>query len=154
MDEGHIDVAEKKLEELRAKTKEGILYTVATQELAELYRKEGKYKEAYELLKPVRKTLTGESLSLLHFLAYKNRDYQTVAEIANEAFQTKPNHETALINALAFAALGKVEPAIGWLECAIREGLSNIKEALKREELDSIRQDSRFKEFTKHFNKE
>lgn len=145
--EGHLEQALTKLEQIREKTKEGILYTIATQEMAEIYRNQERYEEAYELLLPIRKTLSGENLATFHFLAYMNGDYQTVTEVGNKCFQDNPSADTALINALSYGALSKVEPAIGWLECSLREGLTSVKEAISREEFDSIRHDSHFHAF-------
>ncbi len=149
IDRGQHLVAEGKLQEVREKTQEGILYTVATQQLAAIYRSQEKFKEAYELLLPIRKTLSGENLALLHFLAYMNEDYKMVIEIANRCFQDNPSADTALINALAYGVLKKAEPAIGWLECAAREGLTSVKEAASREEFDPIREMPSFQSFLK-----
>ncbi|NGX54908.1 MAG: Stage IV sporulation protein FB [Chlamydiae bacterium] len=144
---GDHEKAMTKFEEVRGRSREGILYTMATQEMAEILRDQKRYEEAYQLLAPIRKSLSGETLSLFHFLAYMNRDYSTVTELSNRCYQNKPTHDTALINALASAAIGKEVPAVGWLECAIREGAPSIEEALKKEEFDSIRHSPRFQQF-------
>lgn len=145
--EGRAEAALTKLEEVRRRTKEGILYTMATQEMAEIYRNQERYEEAYELLLPIRKTLSGDTLSLFHFLAYVNGDYQTVTQIGNKCFQDNPSYDTALINALAYAVLSKAEPSVGWLECAMREGLPSVSQVIKREEFDAIRSDPLFRSF-------
>lgn len=144
---GSFDEALSKLEEVRNQTNEGILYTVATQEMAQIYRKQERYEDAYNLLLPIRKTLSGENLSLFHFLAYMNHDFQTVTQIGNRCFQDNPSSDTALLNALSYGSLSKVEPAVGWLECAFREGLTSIKETIGREEFNSIRHDPKFQQF-------
>ncbi len=144
---GNTEQAMTKLEEVRKKTGQGILYTVATQEMAEIYRDQEKFEEAYALLTPLRKTLSGDHLATFHFLAYMNGDYQVVAEVGNKCFQDNPSADTALINALAYGALSRAEPAIGWLECSVREGLTSIKEATARQEFDSIRNDPQFHAF-------
>jgi len=144
---GNSEQALTKLEQVREHTKEGILYTVATQEMAEIYRNQERYEEAYHLLVPIRKTLAGENLATFHFLAYINGDYKTVTEVGNKCFQDNPSPDTALINALAYGALARAEPAVGWLECSLREGLTSVKEAISREEFDSIRSDPHFHAF-------
>ncbi|MFZ0565844.1 MAG: M50 family metallopeptidase [Chlamydiales bacterium] len=150
---GKTDQALQQLEEVRQETKKGILYTMATQEIAAIYRAQNRYQEAYELLIPLRKTLSGENLALFHFLAYMNGDFQSVTEVGNKCFQDNPSYDTALINALAYGGLSKVEPALGWLECAMREGLPSIHEALRREEFDAIREEPRFKDFAETYLK-
>lgn len=146
---GQPDKALAKLEQVREKTKAGILYTVATQEIAEIYRHQERYKDAYQLLLPIRKTLSGETLATFHFLAYQTGDYKMVTEVGNKCYQDNPSPDTALINALAYGALSRVEPAVGWLECSLRDGLTSVKEALRRKEFDSIRNEDHFRMFEK-----
>lgn len=145
--EGNCEKALEKLETVRSKTKEGILYTMATQEMAEIYRNQEHYEEAFQLLLPIQKTLNGDSLALFHFLAYMNSDFHKVIEVGNKCYQDNPSYDTALINALANGALSNTEPAVGWLECAQREGLPSVSQAIKREEFDPIRNHPRFQEF-------
>ena len=144
---GRAEQALEKLTQVREQAKQGILYTVATQEMAEIFRSQERYDEGYALLVPIRKTLSGENLATFHFLAYMNEDYETVTQVGNKCFQDNPSPDTALINALAFGALAKAEPAVGWLECSIREGLTSVKEAVSREEFDPIRRDPHFSAF-------
>lgn len=147
--QGKEDEALKAFEEVRNRTRAGVLYLLATQQMAELYRRRNGFKEAYELLLPVRKNLTGEGLVLLHFLASKNQDNEMVARVGNEVFQANPTAETALRNAYAYGALGQVEPAVGWLECALRQGLTSVDEILQKPEFDPIRHEKRFQNLAK-----
>ena len=141
---GNESAALEKFERVREGTKEGVLYLSATEEMAKIYRRQGKYKEAFDLLLPVEKKLSPETLPLFHHLSYKNQDYDLVIKHAKEAFQLNPSYETALFNALAYGAKGKREAALGWLECSIREGLPKISEVLNKEELKSYRNDPQF----------
>ena len=144
---GKTDEALEKLTTIRSRAKEGILYTMATQEMAEIYRGQERYEEAYQLLLPIESSLSGDTLSLFHFLAYMVGDFKKVTEIGNKCYQENPSYDTALINALAYGAMGQAEPAIGWLECSAREGLPSISQAIKREEFGPIRDDPRFVAF-------
>lgn len=144
---GQIDSALEKFQEIRKGTKKGLLYTVSTQEMARILRHQEKYQEAYELLSSLGKNLTGDNLSLFHFLAYMSGDYETAVKVANQSFQNKPSYEVALINAFCYAALKQPQPSIGWLECAVREGLPSPKETLQKKEFDPIRHDPQFKEY-------
>lgn len=145
--EGRVDQALEKIEKVRSQTKEGILYTLATQELALIYKEREKYEAAYSLLKPIKKHLTGEHLALFHFLAYMIQDYSAVVEVSSKCFQETPSYNTALINSLAYAALDRPEASIGWLECSIREGLPSINDAVDRLEFDTIRETKDFTKF-------
>ncbi len=144
----HINALQK-LQQVRDKTREGILYTLATQEMAEIYKEQGKFEQAYQLLIPIKKSLSSENLSLFHLLAYRNSDYRMITEIGNQCYQNYPSYEIALINALAYGALGETEPSIGWLECSIRDGLPNVREAIDKKEFDCIRSDPKFKNIEK-----
>lgn len=146
---GNMASALEKLKSVRSKTKEGILHALATQQMAEIFKNQEKYEEAYEMLIPIQKTLSGDSLALFHFLAYMNSDFKTVLEISSKCFQENPSYDTALINALSCGALAKAEAAVGWLECALREGLTSIEQAIKKEEFDPIRNDPHFLAFQK-----
>lgn len=144
---GNADQALEKLATIRSRAKEGILFTMATQEMAEIYRNQERYEEAYGLLVPIESSLSGDNLSLFHFLAYMIGDFKKVVGVGNKCYQDNPTYDTALINALAYGALSQVEPAVGWLECSLREGLPSLAQAIKREEFDPIRRDPRFLEF-------
>lgn len=146
---GNTELALKKFEELRDKVKDGVLYSMATQEMATIYRNQEQYDTAYKLLVPLQKNLSGDSLALLHFLAYMNGDFKNVMDIGSKCYQDNPSYNTALINALASGAHSKVEAAVGWLECALREGLPSLPDAVSREEFDPIRQKPEFLAFQK-----
>lgn len=143
---GEEEKAQHQLEQLRDKTKEGMIYLAATELLAKLYAKQGHTKEAYELLKPLDDALSPESLKLLHQLAYKNGHLKEAIELGDRAYQVYPGYETALTNAFSYALLGEVKPAVGWLKRAIGDGLPNLKAHLKRPEFDNIRSLPLFRE--------
>lgn len=133
-----------KFEEVRAKAKAGILYTMATEEMARILKSQERYEEAYKLLSPIQKTLSQENTPLLHQLAFLNRDFPKVAELSKESYQLAPSAETALMNALSFAEIKESDAALGWLECAFREGIGMPKKVLSRHEWDAFRGDPRF----------
>ena len=65
MAEKRFDQAKLLIEKIRTKTTEGILFLTATQYLAFLLHQEGKKKEAYELLKPIKDDLEDNSMCVL-----------------------------------------------------------------------------------------
>ena len=144
---GHLDAAKEKLENLRAKAKKGLLFDAATEQLAFLYDKEGKSDKVYDLLKTMTKTLSISGKCLLHRAAYYNKDYQLTLNIGSLCFQETQVYEVAYINALASACTKDVRSSIGWLECAIKHGLPNLKEAVSKPEFDAIRDNESFKSF-------
>ncbi len=143
---GHRDDAWVKLSELRKVSEEGMIYVSATQYMAALLAAEQRYKEAYDLILPNQKNLDPEHLHLLHQLSFRNKDWETAINLGNRIYRSYPGYDTALINAYCYAMKREVDPSIGWLQCAIRDGLPNVNVVLHRSEFDSIRQDPRFQE--------
>lgn len=136
-------------QEIRAKAKKGMLYELSTQYLAFMKYERGDSKGAYELLLSIRQELSGDALCLLHKVAFEQKDFPLVIELAGTCFQNWPTAETAVRNAFAHAQLKQVVPTVGWLQTAINEGLSNLKEILSDQLLDPIRQDSLFQSLLK-----
>lgn len=144
---GQFDHAKEKLEMLRDKSKEGLIYDAASEQLAFIHEKEGHLDKSYELLKPILKHLSISGQCLLQRAAYHNKDYQLALNIGSKCFQQVQSHDVAFLNALASAHLKEIRPCIGWLECAAKHGLPNLKEVLTKNEFDSIRDDHDFKKF-------
>jgi Zn-dependent protease len=141
---GNYQEALRILTDIRKKTKSGIIYRAATEYTGQVLNEQGLTQEAYDLLKPVRKQLSPEGLSLLHQLAYKLGQWEDAIDLGNTTFQYYPNYQTAVLNALSHAALGQVEPALGWLQTALSQGLPNLSEVLKKREFDHMRNDPQF----------
>lgn len=137
------------LQEIREKAGKGLLYRQATQLLAGLFAEEGRTAEAYDLLIPLKDELEGEDLSLFHQLAYNTGHWETAVEVGSRAYQAIPRYDTALLNALSYALLGQARPSIGWLQCALREGLQDVHEVITRTEFEKVRNDPFFQAFIK-----
>ena len=90
-----------------------------------------------------------EGIELLHRAAFDQKDYHLVLELAGESYQIAPSFETALRNAYACVLLSMVQPAIGWLETAQKDGVENLKEIIGENAFDPIRNDSLFQDFLK-----
>jgi len=145
---GDLESAKLKLITIREKTQKGMIYLLATKYLAEVLFQQGWYDQAYDLLFPIQKQLDLESLALLQQLTYRKGDFKKALDLGTRVFQEVPQYETALLNAKACAQLGDAHPAVGWLQCAIREGLPNTKEALASSDFDKVRLDPTFRALT------
>ncbi len=144
---GKIDQSEKVLQQIRAEVKTGFLFLASTQLLAQIATKRGEYPQAYQLLRSIEDHLEDNDLVLLHQLAYRNQQWKHVSALGDRIHQNVPSYETAILNALAHAVLGEVEPAIGWLRCAVEEGLPNPKHVAQQKEFDSLRSNPDFQQF-------
>lgn len=126
-----------------------MIYELSTQYLAFLKYEKGQAKEAYDLLRSIREELAGDALCLLHKVAYEQKDFSLVVELAGTCYQTWPTTETALRNAYAHAQMKQATPTVGWLQTAISEGLGNVKDVLSDRTFDPVRQDPSFQELLK-----
>lgn len=129
---------------VKNQTQAGLLYMSALERLAEIYADQGFYAEAYELLASHQKRWDGPTLFLLEWVCYKMGNYKQAAEIGNRVFELKSDFQTAYLNAQCNARLGNKTAALGWLQCAIREGMPNVKEMLNHQDFDSLRLDESF----------
>ncbi|MBS0604608.1 MAG: site-2 protease family protein [Verrucomicrobia bacterium] len=135
--------------EIRSKAKKGMIFELATQYLAFLEYEKGDSKDAYDLLRSIREELGGDALCLLHKVAFEQKDFPLVVELAGTCFQSWPTAETALRNAYAHAQMNQAVPTVGWLQTAINEGLGNAQQVLSDHIFDPIRNDSSFQELIK-----
>ena len=137
-----------KLEEVRQKSKQGMIFNLTTQHLAALKAEKHDYQSVYDLLKPIQKYLNAESQIHLHRAAYEVKDYPLVVELAEPSYQLLPDPHIALSSAEACAALAKVEPAIGWLKTAHKGGIDDLTPILSKEVFDPIRNDPAFQKLS------
>jgi len=144
------DEAVPKLEELREKAKQGMIFNHATQCLSALKAEMHEYQAVYDLLKPIKKDLNAESQIHLHRAAYEVKDYSLVVELAGPSYQLLPDPHIALSSAEACAALAKVEPALGWLKAAHDGGIDDLAPILTKEVFNPIREDPSFKKLLNH----
>ncbi len=123
----------------------GMLYVSALQNMAEIFMLQDNFNKAFELLSKIEKKLPSKGLKLLQLAAFKLAHYKKAIEVGTKVYQLHPDYDTALTNALSHAILGESKPAIGWLQCAIREGLPSKEQTLARKEFNTIRNDPKFK---------
>lgn len=149
--EGDEETALQIYEEVREKTQKGILYSSASELAAQILFEKAQadpnaVQKAYQILSDLPNK-SPESVLLWHKLAYQVGNYREVIKIGNEAYQLSPSIEIAMINAISNGALSQVQPAVGWLECAVREGMPNPILFLEKKEFDPIREHKLFKDF-------
>lgn len=154
MDEGQKAKAEGLLAQVLTQAKRGMLHTLATQYLGMIKYEQGNHKDAYILLRSILLELTPQAQCILHRLAFEEKDYALVKELAGVCYQVSPTPESALRNAYAAARLSEVKSAVGWLHTAFQEGVDNLSEILEEDVFDTIRTDPLFKDFAQHIKKE
>ena len=143
---GNLEGALTQFQQIREIAKSGVIYLTATESMAEILDQLGKYDEGFKLLQPETSNLSPEGLILFQRFAFYTNHSEAAVKIGKSAYQIKPGYEVALINSLSNSLIGEITPAIGWLNCAIRDGLPNIKAILTKPEFDNIRNTNQFKE--------
>jgi Zn-dependent protease len=136
---GNFEGALNQFQQIRDVSSKGIIYAQATESMAEILDQLGKYEEGFDLLKPLAANLNPESVLLYHKLAFQSNHFDVAAKVGDKAYQLHPDYEVALINSLSNSIIDEKMPAIGWLNCAIRDGLPNIYAITTKPEYDNIR---------------
>jgi hypothetical protein len=149
LQKGQKEQAIKAFNQVREQAKTGITYNLATQYLSFLEYENGNVLSAYQLLKSIKNDLAIDALCLLQKAAFEEKDYMLVIEVGSECYKSIPTVDTALRNGYAHAALKQVQPALGWLDTAVRDGLENISDIIAMPIFDYIREDSLFQEWVK-----
>lgn len=144
---GNAAEAKQLLAEIMQKAGDGMIKQNAQQYLAFLAFKEGKRKDCYDLLLPIKDHLADDTLAILHELAAEQRNYSLVVELSAKCYQIDPSQKRAINNARAFAFEKKGEPAGGWLQTAWQYGGMSLGAVLEEEEFKQIQNDPKFKQF-------
>jgi len=147
--QGKKDEAFSHFASIRQQAPKGLLYVTATEYAARILAEQGQYKQAYEWLMPLQNRLSIDYLHLLHQLAYRIQEWEQAFKIGQQTYQKDPTTDTALINALSHAIIGEAQPAVGWLRCAIQQGLPNLGAVVQKREFDAVRQSPEFQAWLK-----
>lgn len=139
-------------ESIKNKAHKGLIFVQASEKLGFLYHQANQMQQAYEALKPIKNQISIEARVLLHRLAYDLGDYALTEELGSKCFQDIRSYQIACLNALACANLSKARAAVGWLECALHEGMPTLEGVLHRKDFDPIREDPIFRQFLKNYD--
>jgi stage IV sporulation protein FB len=146
---GRSEEALAKFSFVRQQAPKGMLYVTATQYAARISAEQGHLKQAYHWLYPLKNRLSIDYLHLLHQLAYRLQEWEEAVKIGEQTYQQEPSVETAMINALSYAIMGKAVPTVGWLRCAIQLGMPDAQKVIERREFDAIRNSDIFQKWIK-----
>ncbi|MBI5346732.1 MAG: M50 family metallopeptidase [Chlamydiae bacterium] len=148
-EDGKKDEAKKIFEDIRHKTKEGLLFIAATHYLALIEYEDKNNLQSYNLLLSIKDKLTDEAACLLHKLAFEEKNYELVTELGSNCYKYLPTEEVALNNARAYGELKQPTFAGGWLQTAHEYGHVNFEEIILEKFFDNVRESEEFKVFIK-----
>lgn len=146
MQRGNKEEALKQFLHIRNTTKGGMISQIASENAAFLLMDKGQIQQAYDLLAPLTKTLSMGSFFLLHRLSYELEHWEEALALGDRIYQNDRSYKSALMNAACNAKLGRVQPAIGWIQCAIHEGAPDLDKVFNNKKFDAIRNDPHFRE--------
>ena len=144
---GNYIAASHQLQNLRAKTKTGVIYTVASEYLAKISFDKHDYKNAYEILTPIEKYISKEAKVILYLTAYEVGDYKRVVALSGVCFQESQTVDIALRAAESHAMLKDIKRSIEWLKTVKSFGTMNLGEIASGRAFDSVRDNELFQKF-------
>lgn len=137
--EGQLNEALTQFWFVRDQAKQGTLFLAATEGIAQIYIDQGRYREAFDLLLPMKPELSLDSLFIVQQLAYRLENWEEVVKTGNILYGREHLADSALLNAYASAIMGKAQAAIGWLHSAEQCGVKDIHAVANKREFDAIR---------------
>jgi len=128
-----------KLEDIRKKTGRGMVFIIATQELASYYAAQKNFVKAYELLKPIENDLLDSGKVLLQEAAFETKDDLSVLRLAASCIVNIPSQEV-IIRALLSAARQKdIDATLGWLQTAKDYECFDLLHLIEKPEFDGVK---------------
>lgn len=147
MREGDLTSAKKCLESLLHSTHEGMIHTLAKENLAKIAYEQGDRNKSYELLKSEEKNLTSDGKVLFYRVCFDRKDFDRVIAFAGEIFELERKSEIAIIAAKAMGYQKKISETIAWLMAAKVFEEINIPEIVSSTAFDEIRDSEEFQKF-------
>lgn len=141
---GDIDEAQKLFQQVREKTAKGLLFTSATESLADLLYHLEKKQEAWQLLNSLGDNLSPEGMKTLSFAAYETDKIDEARDVATKLYQYVPSGKTAVLLAKCHARKEEADAAVGWIRRALHDGYPDIEDALADKAFDPIRKSLEF----------
>lgn len=144
---GDIESAKKCLETLLCSTHEGMIHTLAKENLAKIAFAQEEKQKAYELLLSEEKNLSREGKILFYQTCFFTKDYERVIKLAGQVFEMERSSEIAIMAAKAMSNEKKITETIAWLTAAKVFGEVNLLEVTDNKAFDEIRDSSEFQKF-------
>lgn len=141
-----------KFSHVRDKVSKGGLYITATQYGARILAERGDYKLAYLWLYPLKNRLSRDYLLLLQHVAYRLQEWEDAVAVGELLCREGPSADSALLNALSYAIMGKAVPAVGWLRSALELGIPDVNQVIAKREFDMIRNSPPFQKLVDGLN--
>ena len=145
--DGDINSAKKCLETLLYSTHEGMIHTLAKENLARIALEQGEKEKCYKLLLTEEKNLSSAGKVLFYHACFQMEDFTRVIALAGQAFEIERGSEIAIIAAKATGYQNKIAEAISWLTTAKVFGEVDLSKVTNNKAFDEIRNSEEFQKF-------
>lgn len=132
---------------LRMSPQKGV-ESLSSQYIAFLEYEKGNKEKVLDILLSKKKALSGESLYLLHKVAFELARYEIVTEISGACFQSFPFKDVCERAAKSHAQQKEIMPCLGWLETSLDLGAEPSLALISDPIFDSIRESEAFSHWT------
>lgn len=141
---GRNDEAMLKLEQIRNQSDSGLQRLQAIERLVQIAASKEDWQQVYDLADSQKDRLSPQALVSLQQAAFHLKRWRETIQIGMDVYRMDADPEVALLNAQAHSQLSEPEPAVGWLQRAIADGLEDPNHAIQNKEFDPIRSDPNF----------
>jgi Zn-dependent protease len=145
----HNENAKDKLEEVRKHAGDGLVFVIASQELAENYFEAKDYQKAFEILEPLEDKLMDSGKRILLKSAFELKKDDLVLKIAGSILISSPDQELILTALAAAARSQNIDAALGWLQTAKDYGCDQLKVCLEQSFFEEMKKNTLFNEAIK-----
>jgi stage IV sporulation protein FB len=145
LSKSHDHQAIEKLENVRSESGKGLVFVIASQELAENYLHSGNHQKALEILEPLEDKLMESGKMLLQKAAFESGKDELVLKIAASSLVNSPDPEMILLALKSAARKQDFEATIGWLQTAKDFEIKNLQQILSTSFFTKLNEDENFK---------
>lgn len=147
LESGDLESAKKCLETLLYSTHEGMIHTLAKENLAKIAFEQGDTQKCYDFLKSEEKNLSNDGKILYYRTCFHVGDFTRVIELAGPVFESERTSEIAIIAAKSLGSMKKIKETIAWLSTAKVFGDVNIGQITDDKAFEEIRDSEEFQKF-------
>jgi len=149
LSKSHDEKAKTKLEEVRKHAGQGLVFVIASQELAENYYEAKDFQKVFDILEPIQDKLLDTGKKILLKSAFELSKDEVVLKLAGFMLVSSPDQEIILLALSSAARQQDLEASLGWLQTAIDYECSDLKGYLEKDYFKEIKKQVEFLEAMK-----
>jgi stage IV sporulation protein FB len=140
----HDDHAIEKLQNIRSESGKGLVFLIASQELAENYLQQKNFQKVLEILEPLEEQLMDSGKVILQQAAYELGYDDRVLKIANRSMMNSPDLELIRYALKSAARKQDRHATLGWLQTAKDCGLKDLTIITSEPDFEKLKSEPAF----------